>query len=62
MDGYDTVVVIGGLFLYFIPTLVALSRKHRQKGLIFVLNLLLGWSVFGWIGTLIWASKGIDRK
>ena len=40
---------------YFLPAIVAHARRHRQVPAIFVLNLLLGWSVFGWIGALIWA-------
>ncbi|MCC3156471.1 superinfection immunity protein [Hymenobacter sp. 15J16-1T3B] len=39
--------------LYFIPAIV--GRTHRQATSIFFLNLLLGWSIIGWIGALIWA-------
>jgi uncharacterized membrane protein YqaE (UPF0057 family) len=41
--------------IYFIPTLVAFERRHHHPGAIFVLNLLLGWTLVGWIGALIWA-------
>ena len=44
-----------GLALYFLPTIIAQQRKHRSLGGIFVLNLLLGWSLLGWIGALVWA-------
>ncbi|KAA0126724.1 superinfection immunity protein [Chryseobacterium sp. SN22] len=40
---------------YFIPTFIALSRKKTNTLSIFALNLLLGWSLIGWAGALIWA-------
>ena len=39
--------------LYFLPTFV--GRKKRNARAIFWLNFSLGWSVVGWVGTLIWA-------
>jgi hypothetical protein len=44
------------LFLYFLPTIVANSRK-RQVGSIFVLNLFLGWTLLGWVVALVWAMS-----
>jgi len=51
---------IGGLvlillcgLLYFLPTFVGQSK--RNAGAIFVLNLLLGWTLVGWVVALIWA-------
>lgn len=38
-------IVIG--FFYFLPALVASHRKNPNATAIFVLNLLLGWSVIG---------------
>lgn len=40
---------------YFIPAIVASKRKHRQMEAIFLLNLLLGWTLVGWAGALVWA-------
>jgi hypothetical protein len=42
-------------FMYFVPTIIAAARKHTQTLAIFFLNLLLGWSVLGWIGAFIWS-------
>ncbi len=41
--------------IYFLPTLIALLRQHKNKLAIFLLNLLLGWTVLGWVGSLIWS-------
>lgn len=46
---------VGSIVLYFCPTIVAISRKHTNKTSIIVLNVLLGWTVLGWIGALVWA-------
>jgi hypothetical protein len=54
-----------GLFisLYCLPAIIASSRGHRQKTSITLVNLLLGWSVFGWIAALIWAcTADVDPK
>lgn len=54
-------VVTGGwmalvaLALYFIPALVAGYGEHPQRTAIFVLNLLLGWTLVGWVLALVWA-------
>jgi hypothetical protein len=43
------------LAFYFLPTLVALKRNRHNTGAIFVLNLFLGWTVVGWVISLVWA-------
>jgi hypothetical protein len=44
-----------GMVCYFVPSLIAYLRGHRSMVVIFALNLLLGWTVVGWIGVLIWS-------
>jgi hypothetical protein len=44
------------VLLYFLPTIIG-RHKHDAAG-IFLLNLLLGWTVIGWIIALIWACTG----
>src|ERR1035441_8840228 len=41
--------------LYFYPTVKAMGK--RNTGAIFALNFLTGWSIIGWVFTLIWALK-----
>lgn len=52
--GHLTVTVVA-LALYFVPTLIALHRQHRQKLAIFALNLLLGWTFLGWAVAIVWS-------
>lgn len=41
--------------LYFLPTVIAVSRKLNKPGGVIALNALLGWTVIGWIGALVMA-------
>jgi len=41
--------------LYFLPFIVALVRGKRNSLAILLLNLLLGWTLIGWVGALVWA-------
>lgn len=45
---------IGGC-AYLLPSLIAWYRSHHNIAAIVACNLLLGWTVVGWIGTFIWA-------
>ena len=38
---------------YFLPSII--GGKKRNANSIFALNLLLGWSVIGWVVALVWA-------
>jgi hypothetical protein len=42
---------------YLLPTYEAWSRKHENLASIALLNLLLGWTLLGWVGALVWAFK-----
>lgn len=49
-------VILGLLAVgYFVPTVVATLRKHRQAGAIIAVNVLLGWTFIGWVVALVWA-------
>jgi len=51
----ELLLVVLMFVLYFLPTLIAFLRKHKNKLAIFLLNLLLGWTVLGWVASLIWS-------
>jgi hypothetical protein len=44
-----------GLFAYFLPTFVAIVRKHPNMAAIIILNIALGWTLIGWVGALVWS-------
>ena len=41
--------------VYFLPAIIASTRRHRQKLAISVLNILAGWTLIGWIVAFVWA-------
>lgn len=43
------------ILAYFIPGIVASNRGHVNATAITALNLLLGWTLIGWILALVWA-------
>ena len=43
------------LFLYILPSIVGVQRKHKNANAIIILNIFLGWTLLGWIGALVWA-------
>lgn len=51
----ETVILVFGVIIYFVPTIVAGFRDHHSQAPIFALNLFLGWSVLGWVGALVWS-------
>ena len=46
------------LVLYFLPTIIAVVRHHRNLLAIVLVNIFLGWTVIGWFVALIWAIVG----
>lgn len=51
----ELLLVVLMFVLYFLPALIAFLRKHKNKLAIFLLNFLLGWTVLGWVASLIWS-------
>jgi nitric oxide reductase large subunit len=55
-------VALIGLALYLVPTIVAITRNHHNKAAIIALNIILGWTFIGWIGSLIWSLTSPPRQ
>lgn len=51
------VVVIVGIGLYFLPTIIAVTRKVTNQGSVLVINLFLGWTFVGWVVALAMACR-----
>ncbi len=46
------IIVLG---VYFLPTTIAMMNGSSLVAAVFVINLLLGWTILGWIGALVMA-------
>jgi Superinfection immunity protein len=66
-DGFTLLAVLFWILavwvpLYFLPWGIAWGRVHPQRRAIFVLNLLAGWSIVGWIVAAVWACMAFQSK
>lgn len=50
------------LTLYFIPALIAGFRYHCNGGMIFLTNLIFGWTGIGWFIAFIWAFSHQNKR
>jgi hypothetical protein len=50
------VVLIGVVLLYFLPSIIAYQRAHRNFVPILILNLAFAWTFVAWIGLMVWAT------
>ncbi len=50
------ILIVGGA-IYFTPTIVAAVRRSSRLGVVLAVNLLLGWTVAGWIVALVLAIQ-----
>jgi hypothetical protein len=40
---------------YWFPTLLAFHWRHRNRVAILIVNFFFGWTLVGWVISLIWA-------
>lgn len=52
-------VIVGG---YFLPSIIAVKRKHQSTPAVVALNILLGWTLIGWLIAFIWSLTGVQPK
>jgi hypothetical protein len=48
-------IVPAAIVFYFIPGMVAYWRHHSRPQVVLLFNLLIGWTLIGWVITLVWA-------
>jgi hypothetical protein len=46
--------------MYFLPALLAFQSRHTKDNAIFWIDLLLGWTLFGWFVAFFWVMRGND--
>lgn len=52
---FGLVAIVVGIALWLLPGFIANGRKHHNRGAIWVVTLLLGWTFLGWVAALVWA-------
>lgn len=57
-----TLVLAAIVFLYFLPSVIAYLRGHRDVVTIAFLNILVGWTALGWMCLFFWAFwRNVER-
>lgn len=52
------VLLVAGMLVYLLPAQLAGYRNSRHAAWITMANLLLGWTIVGWVICLGWAAYG----
>ena len=59
-QGFLLIFLLVGL--YVVPTIIGFRRGHQNAAAIAALNLLLGWTLLGWVAALVWALTDPGRR
>lgn len=46
-------LILISIGIYFVPSCIGMHKKFGWS--IFALNLLIGWTILGWVGALVWS-------
>jgi Superinfection immunity protein len=57
--GNAALLIVGGLIVYLLPSIIALVRRRRVSsvGRVVIINVLLGWTLVGWVIALAMAFR-----
>ncbi len=55
-------ILIVSVLFYILPALIAAGRHHHNWVAILVLNILLGWTLLGWIIALVWSVTAVKKS
>ena len=50
------IIALAAIFLYFIPTVIAVRNRNPNRVAIFAVNFLLGITILGYVGAILWAT------
>lgn len=48
-------LLIAAVWIYFMPSIIANNRRHKDRFAILLVNFLLGWTSIGWVIALVWS-------
>ncbi len=56
-------ICLATVYVYFLPTLIAHSKRSEQVGVVLIINLFFGWTLIGWVVALCFAFwKGEKQR
>ena len=57
LEHFWATLAVVAFLLYVLPSVIAFSRQPPNAGSIYVVNLLLGWTIWGWVTALAMAVR-----
>jgi len=51
------ILIVGGIAIYLMPTFIAMYRNKINYFRIFIINLVLGWTILAWVYCMIEALR-----
>ncbi len=61
MEGLVWAFIALGALLYFLTGIYSHERHAEHSDAILAIDLLLGWTILGWLAALIWAVTDKER-
>ncbi|SAL12257.1 superinfection immunity protein [Caballeronia telluris] len=58
----EAVSYLAALLLYLTPAIVADMRSRDDAFAITIVNVLLGWTIVGWIAAFVWARHPVSER
>lgn len=55
-------VLVAMTIAYFMPVTIAVVRKHPKTPFIFLVTVIFGWTVIGWVYGMFWALMPPRRR
>lgn len=62
MGPADLILFLAVVAVYVLPSILAVQRNCTATGWIIAVNILLGWTLLGWIVALGWAAAGRSMR
>jgi hypothetical protein len=47
------VIIVTSILMYLLPSMLAFKRERRRKWRILAINVLLGWTLIGWVVAML---------
>jgi len=54
------ILVLVEIFFYFIPAFIGWNKENSSG--ILAVNLILGWTLLGWVAALVWAISSLTKN
>ena len=60
--GLPEILILVLFSLYFLPSMIAIARKHKTLWGIILVNALTAWTFVGWVTCMVWEIVGSSRR